>query len=949
MADETILQSSVHTTALALSYPDLRAYREQHNNPASSSSRHVFGGATGAEHSLPAFVEQGLVCGDQASKLSPSFPIDTQRPNSKMHGYGRFAVLSDLEEEEDDREENDADEVAFFRGEYKAIALTVEEGDTTSELDSDYWQPELTTTRSDVPGSDDLNNDAMFEPDVVCDACQAIYPAEGRNPRFTGHLRVDVANASGCRLCEALLNVWTPVLHSDSHLDLEFEFMPREGYFMRVLDIIFRPNPRLVAAPQTARFGFQKLTQEDSGYPPTPSFTVDLPNSTRLEDSERQLKKWLEDCKHHEACRRLSSEEFIPSRLLEISRDLAGDVSIRLRCRDEFSHAITYAALSHCWGSFMPLKLEESKVIEYRERIPLEDIPPVFRDAIDVSVALDIWYIWIDALCIIQDSEKDWQTESAMMCDIYSYCFLNIAADGSEDGSQGLFRERNTALLKPIHIVVETDGTPQGRNAQFSELDPGKYLLFDIHCWKHEIDDSPLGKRGWVIQERALSARTIHFGKTQIAWECRHLTCNEVFQDKFLSGTIQRRAKGVLSTSKMGTIELRRYEELKTVQDWQEKELKEMRRDFGNLSTPDDGTHFGGEWHEVHGRERSNAKLSLRHGLQPCSLAGLKAGLLEQLRLLEETKANIRQWDLAILPTNLTPTSHKYMSGIQESWCDIVQSYTECDLSYTSDKLVTIAGIAQMISRVTECRYLAGLWRKDLEHQLMWKVVSPSPTAVRDGTRGPSWSWAAVDGTVTWNRRYGRYTGQLHEIEWLARVVSCETKTITPNLFGQVASGSLVVSGPLIVLKVTEDKYPRPNMRRDVLEACKHGADIFWDSKESHERFGRKSTSPIWNYRTYHAGPAGNGDDVFFMPFRIMQYDYLICDWEAPMLNGLLLLPCTEARGTYQRVGQLTISGHRERDAFEEEKRPLQSGTEITDHRLYQSALKNGEYTITIV
>ncbi|KAK5725339.1 hypothetical protein LTR15_003524 [Elasticomyces elasticus] len=316
-----------------------------------------------------------------------------------MHGYGRFAVLSDLEEEEDDREENDADEVAFFRREYKAIALTLEEGETTSELDSDYRQRELTTTRSDVPGSDDLDNDAMFEPEVVYDACQAVYPAEGRNPRFTGHLRVDVANASGCRLCEALLNVWTPVLHSDSHLDIEFELVLREGYFMRVLDIIFRPNPRLVAAPQMARFGFQKLTQEEVGYPPTPSFTVDLPNSTRLEDSERLIKKWLEDCKDHEACRRLSSEEFIPSRLLEIIRDVAGNVSIRLRCRGDIGHAIKYATLSHCWGSSMPLKLEESKLIQYRERVPLKDISPVFCDAIDVSIALDIWYIWIDSLC----------------------------------------------------------------------------------------------------------------------------------------------------------------------------------------------------------------------------------------------------------------------------------------------------------------------------------------------------------------------------------------------------------------------------------------------------------------------------------------------------------------------------------------------------------------------
>ncbi|KAJ5547270.1 heterokaryon incompatibility protein [Penicillium frequentans] len=268
----------------------------------------------------------------------------------------------------------------------------------------------------------------------------------------------------------------------------------------------------------------------NQGNPRTPSFTVELPGSTRLEDSEKQTKKWLKDCEGHEACRNMSSRaDFIPSRLVEITRDGAEKISIRLRCRDDISHAIRYTTLSHCWGSFMPINLEKSKIAQYRERIPLEEISPVFRDAIDVSVALDIWYIWIDSLCITQDSEKDWQTESATMCDVYSYCHLNIAADGSEDGSQRLFRERNTALLKPIHIVIKNNGTPSKDYSHFSAMKPGNYLLFDIHSWKHEVDDAPLGKRGWVIQERALSPRTIHFGKTQIAWECRQLACNELF------------------------------------------------------------------------------------------------------------------------------------------------------------------------------------------------------------------------------------------------------------------------------------------------------------------------------------------------------------------------------------------------------------------------------------
>ncbi|KAK5692195.1 hypothetical protein LTR17_025486 [Elasticomyces elasticus] len=294
------------------------------------------------------------------------------------------------------------------------------------------------------------------------------------------------------------------------------------------------------------------------------------------------------------------------------------------------------------------------------------------------------------------------------------------------------------------------------------------------------------------------------------------------------------------------------------------------------------------------------------------------------------------------------------MTLIQQKWCDLVKGYTACNLTYTSDKLVAIAGMAQMISRTTQCQYVAGLWRKDLEHQLLWKVKTPAPAAVRDGTRGPSWSWPSVDGAITWEHWQGGFHyGVLSEIEWLARIESCNVETITPDPFGQVASGSLVISGPLVVLKISDYKPPKPRRGGGLLEACDHRPDIFWDSQEFHEQFGSKRTHAIWKYKVYRAGPTRStssyGDNIFFMPIRIMHHDYMAEEYESPMLCGLLLLPCTRTRGTYRRVGQLTLSSQNHQKAFEEGERPLQSGTEITDRRLYQSVHENGEYTIVIV
>ncbi|KAK5704437.1 hypothetical protein LTR97_003455 [Elasticomyces elasticus] len=489
---------------------------------------------------------------------------------------------------------------------------------------------------------------------------------------------------------------------------------------------------------------------------------------------------------------------------------------------------------------------------------------------------------------------------------------------------------------------------------------PANYLVFDMHSWKHEIDDSPLGKRAWCLQERALSPRTIHFGKTQIAWECRQLACNEVFQDEFLKGTIRRRAKEFLLTDRKGTEAVRTYEWLKSQRDQREKKMLELRAIEEQSGFDEVYLNTGPRsiWHQVSPR-KSKVEDAFSGGVQLHNLIGLEAELLDELNLSPRTRVELQWWDLAISPTNVKPPRYKYMSLIQQKWCDIVEAYTECILSYTSDKLVAIAGMAQMVSHITQCQYLAGLWRKDLEHQLLWKVVSPSPAAAVDGTRGPSWSWASVDGGVEWEHwQGGSYPGKLDDIKWLARIESCKVKTITPNLFGQVASGSLVITGPLVVLKLSVDEEPEPEVCGDMLEACGRGnevdgADIFWDSLELYELFGNKRRHSAWKYKIYHAAPTHDtssyGEDMFFMPIRLMDYNYNQWDYEAPMLQGLLLLPCPGVRGTYQRIGHLTLSEHQMPEALNKWQRILRSGTKIADRKFFQSALKNGEYTIVIV
>lgn len=63
--------------------------------------------------------------------------------------------------------------------------------------------------------------------------------------------------------------------------------------------------------------------------------------------------------------------------------------------------------------------------------IHLEEVPRTFVDAIEIRRRFEIAYIWINALCIIQDDDEDWRREAGLMQYVYEGSFLNIAASSA--------------------------------------------------------------------------------------------------------------------------------------------------------------------------------------------------------------------------------------------------------------------------------------------------------------------------------------------------------------------------------------------------------------------------------------------------------------------------------------------------------------------------------------
>ncbi|KAG6365887.1 hypothetical protein INS49_000063 [Diaporthe citri] len=188
-----------------------------------------------------------------------------------------------------------------------------------------------------------------------------------------------------------------------------------------------------------------------------------------------------------------------------------------------------YVTLSHCWGKGVIFRLLQNNLQELSQAIPIRQLPKVFQDAIHVAHELGINYIWIDSLCIIQDSKEDWTDEAKKMGDVYLNGEFNIAATGYKDGLSGLFGERKAFSFVhiPMHLHCELFAEKLDSKGVFE----GLYVSASHGEFSREVVYSPLNSRGWVAQERALSPAVIHYTPGKIYWECNESIASEAFLD----------------------------------------------------------------------------------------------------------------------------------------------------------------------------------------------------------------------------------------------------------------------------------------------------------------------------------------------------------------------------------------------------------------------------------
>ncbi len=135
---------------------------------------------------------------------------------------------------------------------------------------------------------------------------------------------------------------------------------------------------------------------------------------------------WIKECDIGHSC---GSQN--PSRLPKRCLDLDPENESMIKLIDSEGQQGRYVALSHVWGGMLPIRTTTANIKAHQEGILLSALPRMFQDAIKVTRALGIRYIWIDSLCIIQDSKSDWEIEAVSATSFpfqirTSQCQINI-------------------------------------------------------------------------------------------------------------------------------------------------------------------------------------------------------------------------------------------------------------------------------------------------------------------------------------------------------------------------------------------------------------------------------------------------------------------------------------------------------------------------------------------
>ncbi|UPL04048.1 hypothetical protein LCI18_014982 [Fusarium solani-melongenae] len=302
------------------------------------------------------------------------------------------------------------------------------------------------------------------------------------------------------------------------------------------LDVIATVPPRIMIRYGTSEDGtpaewaldLERLSRPGEIKDETDRFSMPKSLSRETLDTDLEclardvIRPWVDDCdagkSDHQYCQSVTARnpDYLPTRLIDVGTCQEDPVRLVVTSEDipKVTEPPKYLTLSYCWGkSNSPAKTTPQNYEKRRENIDTESLPLTIQDAIRLTRVMKIRYLWVDALCIIQNLE-DFYMEATKMEAYYAGGYCLISASGFSDSSEGLFPHRQIGKYLTRTYTFGYDD----RSGRYLVLkNPTERLL------REACGHQPVLKRAWCLQERLLSPRILHITPEAVFWQCHSI------------------------------------------------------------------------------------------------------------------------------------------------------------------------------------------------------------------------------------------------------------------------------------------------------------------------------------------------------------------------------------------------------------------------------------------
>ena len=355
-------------------------------------------------------------------------------------------------------------------------------------------------------------------------------------------------------------------------------------------------------------------------------------------DAIAKVNRWIESCEDHVDCS-TTSDVPLPTRVIEVL-PIFGKQRSRLLVTNGLKGR--YNTLSYCWGTQHTV-LTHKNLAQFEKEINLSILSKTVQDAIEVTISLGIPYIWIDAICILQDCPQDKAWEISRMASIYQSSHITIVAASAKNADEGFLLPRDAP--SPANTIPFVQNGFRAGTVNIRRRLRNREIA-SAGTLRPPLD--PVDSRAWTLQEQLLSQRLLVYSTDTLQWRCKGVVAN-------------------LGSSK--------YIPEPQESWWSRSSVKFVRPEplplLLNLDT-----------------------LDVRSGVEDL--------------MHKEVKATVTSITPSASAQRRQSVEHKRIQKLHTQWTHLIERYSLRSMTYASDKLVALAGIAEKFGDALRTKYVAG-------------------------------------------------------------------------------------------------------------------------------------------------------------------------------------------------------------------------------------------------